>query len=305
MWGVLDPPEVRRKRAGSFYRRWTLRKQLVASGTRLLVGAAFALLLLGAWYLANRGFGREFRTKVVEELRRRGIDARVGKLTLDPFRGLVARDLRIYEANHRENPLVAISEVALDINYAALLHHQPFLNAVDVRNADLTFPAPDADARAPKAQLTQFRAHVYFPPSEIYVSQAEGFFCGIRVSANGQLLNRPDRKPSAAMTEAELRARMQLLQRAAAELSRFKFAGGAPSLQMKFSGDTDAIAKANVEVNVRGERIERGAYEMKSLALDAEWRDERLTVSRCEWNDSGGGFSAIANWDRRTTRGAY
>src|SRR3712207_5903369 len=92
---LLDPTKPKRP-PGSFYRRWTWRRQVVHSGARLLIAGTIALFLWSGWYVANKGFGRQFRTKVVEELRKRGIDASVRKLTLDPFRGLVAKDLRIY-----------------------------------------------------------------------------------------------------------------------------------------------------------------------------------------------------------------
>src|ERR687893_3079010 len=97
---LLDPTR-RRKPPGSFYRRWNWRRQIIASGTRLLLLGSFVLLLWGSWYLANRGFGREFRTKVVEELRKRGIETSVRRLTLDPFRGLVVQDLRIHDFRNR------------------------------------------------------------------------------------------------------------------------------------------------------------------------------------------------------------
>jgi hypothetical protein len=304
MWGVLDPPEVRRKRSGSFYRRWTWRRQLVASGTRLLILGGFALLLLGGWYLANKGFGREFRTKVVQELRKRGIDASVRKLTLDPFRGLVAKDLRIYDAKSRTT-LVAISEVALDINYAALFHRQSFLNAIDIRNADLTFPVAAGNPNATPAQLKEFSAHVYLPPGQIHISHAEGVFGGIRISATGQLINRPDPKAKRRITEAELRQRMELLQRIAMELGRFSFPGRAPSLQVKFSGDLAEMEKSHADIALSGERIQRGAYEIKAFTAAAEWIDGRLNLTRCEWTDNAGAISASASWETDTKRAEY
>ncbi len=209
---LLHPPKPG-KVSRSIYRRWTWRRQIAASGRRLVFLALLALLGWGGWYLANKGFGRQWRTKVVEELQKRGIDASVRRLTLDPFRGLVAQDVRIYDSRNREKPLAVISEIALDINYAALLHRQPFLNAIDVRNADLTFPNPTADPNAPKAQLSQFRAHVYFPPEQIFVSQADGIFCGIHISATGQLIKREDYKPARVVSEEEWRQRMELVQK--------------------------------------------------------------------------------------------
>ena len=215
---LLDPSRPRRS-SGSFYRKWNWRRQVAASGTRLLVLGIFALLIWGAWYLANRGLGKQFRVRVVEELHKRGIEASVGRLTLDPFRGLVAQDLRIYDFRNRETPLALVSEVSLDLNYSALLHHQPFLNAIDVRGANLTFPNVSGDPKGPKAQLQQFRAHVYFPPEQIYISQAEGIFCGVRISATGQLLKRADYKPGRELTAEEWRQRTELLQRVATELN--------------------------------------------------------------------------------------
>lgn len=166
--------------------------RLFISAVRLTVVLLLAGSLGGAWYLAHKGFGREWRQRVVEELHKHGVEASVAHLTLDPFRGLVAQDVRIFDYKQRENIIALISEVALDINYAALLQNQPFLNAVDIRNAQLRLPLAGAKRNAGPAQLTRFRAHIYFPPHQIYVAQADGIFCGVHVSASGQLIKRDD-----------------------------------------------------------------------------------------------------------------
>ena len=88
-----------------------------------------------------------------------------------------------------------MSEISLDINYAALFHHQPFLNALDIRNGNLTIPLPPVAGQVQQAELKRFRAHVYFPPERIEVSQAEGVFCGVRISASGQLIKRESYRP--------------------------------------------------------------------------------------------------------------
>ncbi len=301
---VIDLPP-RRKIARSFYRRWTWRRQLAASGRRLFVLALIALLLWGGWYLANKGFGRQWRTTVADELRKRGIEASVRRLTVDPFRGLVAQDVRIYEFGNRDKPLAVISELSLDINYAALLHRQPFLNAIDLRNAEVTFPNPGGDPKAPRANLQNFRAHVYFPPEQIYISQAEGIFCGVRVSATGQLLKREDYQPERVVSEEEWRKRWQMLQRVAAELQAFRFAGGPPTLQVTFSGDVAQMENARITATLRGDRLERGGYEIKTLEAAAEWSEQRLRLTKWEWSDQGGEFSGRASWNLADRRGDF
>jgi AsmA-like C-terminal region len=266
---------------------------------RLAVVAVLAGALGAGWYLARKGFGRQWRHRVVEELHKRGVEARIGRLTLDPFRGLVAQDVRIFDYKKREKTLAVVSEISLDINYAALLHHQPFLNALDVRNAQITLPLKGADGKSGKAQLTNFHAHVYFPPEQIYVSQAEGIFCGVRISASGQLIKRENYQPSPPLSDQEWHARLSMLRRVAEELKKISFPGGPPWLQVKFSGDLAQIENAHVEATLRGERLRRGDYEMRDLFAAAEWSDQTLDITQCEWRDNAGGFAAQASWSRQ------
>ena len=56
-----------------------------------------------------------------------------------------------------------------------------------------------------------------------------------------------------------------LLQRVAAELRRFTFPGRAAALQVKFSGDLSQFENARVEATLRGERMQRGNYEMQGF----------------------------------------
>ncbi len=138
MLPVLEAPQVRppaQHRQSTWARRIAV--SAAASGD---FRHAFFGILWGGWYLAKRGFGQQWRSLVVEELHKRGVEASVGRLTLDPFRGLVAKNVRIFDYKNRENTLALISEISLDINYAALIHHESFLNALDVRNAQITLP---------------------------------------------------------------------------------------------------------------------------------------------------------------------
>ena len=237
---VLEPPQVR---PSTRYRKRKWWRRIALGVMRLAVLAAMFGVIAGGYYLARRGFGREWRYRVVEELHKRGVEADIGRLTLDPFRGLVARHVRIFDYKNRENTLARISEVSLDINYAALVHRQPFLNALDVRDAQITLPLKTEGGNADKVQLTNFRAHVYFPPEQIYVSQAEGILCGIRISATGQLIKREDYQPSPAISPEEWQRRLSIAQRVLNELEKFRFPEALPSLQLKFSGDVAEIEK--------------------------------------------------------------
>src|ERR1043166_2700443 len=286
-------PELRRAR------------RVVAIAIRLTILAVIVAIFSAGYYLARRGFGREWRYRVVEELHKRGVEAQIGRLTLDPFRGLVAKNVRIFDYRNRENTLALISEVSLDINYAALIHHEPFLNALDVRDAQITFPIKTAEGKASRAQLSNLRAHIYFPPEQIYVSQAEGTFCGLRLSARGQLIKRAAYQPSAAMTAEEWQKRLSLAQRVVIELQKFSFPAGPPSLQVKFNGDVAELENARVEATLRGERLQRGSYEINNFSAAAEWNNQRLDIAHCEWGDGKGTFAGRGDWNRENNTAKF
>ncbi len=298
---VLEPAK---KSQANPRARHSFTHRLLVSIIRLLIVVLAAAIVGGGWYLAKEGFGRQWRTLVVEELHKRGVEASVRRLTLDPFRGLVAQDVRIYDYKHRENTVALISEVSLDINYAALLQHQPFLNALDLRNAQLTLRLTDAAGKIDEAQLKNFRAHVYFPPEQIYVSQAEGIFCGIRVSATGQLIKRANTPPSSPLSDEERQKRLAILQRVISELKKFSFLSQ-PSLQLKFSGDLADLENARIESTLRSERVRRDKYEMHDLLATAEFANQVLSLTRYEWKDNAGMFSAGGTWNRQTSEAHF
>src|SRR5438309_2963996 len=296
MPAILEPSQ--KSFASATHRPRTFARCLLATTARFLVVLILGAMAGGGWYLARKGFGRKWRGLVVEELHKHGVEASVRRLTLDPFRGLVAQDVRIYDYKNRENTIAEISRISLDVNYAALLQRQAFLNAIDIRNAQVTLPLPEgADPKSPHAQIKNLHAHIYFPPEQIYVSQADGIFCGIRISATGQLIKRNDYKPSKDVTPEEWQTRLAILQRSVSELSQFKFSER-PHLQIKFSGDVAQLENARVEGTLQTGPWQRGNYQAQKLTMTGEFADQTLSLGQCELRDALGGFSASAIWRR-------
>ena len=305
MPSTIERPLPQRPRLQRGRVRHPARVRLWHSFLRLTTVVVLAGLTGGGWYLAKKGFSRNWRDLVVEELHKRGVEASVRRLTLDPFRGLIARDVRIYDYRRREKTLAMVSEISLDINYAALFHHQPFLNALDIRNGELTIPLPATPGHVSNAELKRFRAHVYFPPERIEVRQAEGIFCGIRISASGQLIKRESYRPSETDSAEAAAARLRLLQTLVTTLQRFRYPAGPPELQVKFSGDLSQLDDAHVEATLRGNRIVHEEYVAQNVYLAGEWKEHALSLPRMEWSDHSGRVAATATWNEEDRRADF
>jgi hypothetical protein len=292
---IVEPPRTTATSAQD--RQLHFGRRFLVSAIRFLVIFGIAGGVGGGWYLATKGFGRKTREFITEELRKHGVEAHIAHLTLDPFRGLVAQDVRIYDYKNRDNTLAVVSEIALDLNYAALLQRQPFLNALDVRNAQMRLPVPGKSTKE-KPQLQHFNAHIYFPPEQIVVSQAEGLLCGVRISVTGQLIKRADYKPSPPLTDEEWQKRLSILQDAVEELQKLNYPAEHPSLQIKFSGDLAELENGRAEAILRAPRVRRGAYELQDFLATAEYAEQRLTINQIQWRDGQGTFSAHGDWVR-------
>jgi AsmA-like C-terminal region len=292
---VAELPEITSAAEAS---KPSLRRRIFISAVRFLFVLALGALAGGGWYLAKRGFGRSWRALVVEELHKHGVEASVRRLTLDPFHGLVAQDVRIFDYKHRENTIAQISRLSLDVNYAALMQRQPFLNGIDIRDAQVTLPLPvGVDPRLPRAAIRNLHAHIYFPPEQIYLSQADGIFCGIHISASGQLIKRKDYQPSHQVSDEEWQQRMMLFQRVVTELNKFTFETQ-PHLQIKFSGDLAQLENARLTGSLRAERFRRGTYQWEGLRLAGELAEQTLNLTECDWQDDLGTLKASARWHR-------
>lgn len=294
------PPSLARQH----YRGAVAARRKAMRVVRLLSFVALLAVAVGGWYVGKRGFGRQARLRIADELRKHGVHASISRLTLDPFRGLVAQDVRIFDAKN-ENTLAVISQIALDLNYSALLHHQPFLNSLEVRDARLTIPLPPNESLPTKARITNVRAHVYFPPDQIHLREIEGSISGVRFAVSGQLIKRADYQPPPDTSEAEWRRRMEWLQRIIAEMEACRFPAAAPVVQVKFTADLAHMEAARATLTFQADRVQRGAYELRDARVVAEWADEVLNVTRCEWHDAAGVFAAHATWRRRTNTAEF
>ena len=95
---VLEQPQ---QASAGQDRQSTFARRLAISILRLTVVLMIAAAIGGGWYVARKGFGGRTRARIVEELHRRGVETSIGHLMLNPFRGLVARNVRIFGSRAR------------------------------------------------------------------------------------------------------------------------------------------------------------------------------------------------------------
>ena len=246
----------------------------------LLVGGG------GSWYLYERGLTRPWRDLVIEELRRRGVEVSFGSLTVEPFRGLVAKNVRVFDSPKRERTLAQVNEMIVEANYANAVRGKPFLDSLTLVDAALQIPLDTKDPTGPTVTVEKLNTRIVLPADRLVVSRLTAVLFGIHVSASGQIVH-PDGWRSDPPGPDKTPDDLMLMTRVLDEFRALKFLDR-PRLDIHFGGDLAMPESIVVEASLATGRVERGTYRLDALDVALSWHNEALLLHRFEARDAVG-----------------
>ena len=277
-----------------------LRRSRDARAVRRFLQIIFLLLLLtagiGGRYLYNRGLTKSWRELVVAEVRKHGVEVSFTRLTVRPFRGLVAKDVKFYDSPARNRVIAHMNEMVIEANYANAAKHKPFLDALTLVDTTLRIPLDSRNPFGPAIRVDRLNARVLFPPDQVQVTRLDAMLFGIRVHAKGSLLIPPGFTFSQEKSEANL----SLMDTLVRELSALRYEGALPTLTLNFSGDLGRPEEIVVNAQLDGEKIRHGRYALASIALSATWQNNVLLLSRMDAADAKGRLQASGSYAPET-----
>lgn len=255
----------------------------------LLVGFGIAM----GWYVSSKGFTRKWRKYIVKEFRKAGVEVKIHRLTLDPFRGLVAKQVTVLDARDKKLALAWVDEVLLGVNYAAAMRGETFLDSADLRDANLWLPLDPKVKASPKITITKLNARLFLPPRQIYLAKAQAEVQGIQVFATGRLINPQAWDPKQNRHTAVMEIGQEVLQ----ELEKMKFGSPAPTMTIEFSGDLAQPDQIQADLRCRAREVRRKAYDIKSVNIAASLRKGVLELQQFHLVDARGELRAAGTYD--------
>ncbi len=264
-------------------------RRLLFVSLALLLGFGVAM----AWYVSSKGFTRKWRTYMVGQFRKAGVEVHIRRLTLDPFRGLVAKEVTVLDARDKRLVLAWVDEVLLGVNYAAAVHGQTFLDSADLRDANLWLPFDPENPDGPRMEITKLNARLFLPPRQIYLAKAQAEVQGIQVFATGRLINPQAWDPK----EHQQTAVMEIGQEVLEELEKMRFGNPPPTLTIEFSGDLAHTDQIQADFRFRAREVRRKNYEFKSINLMANCRNGILELQQLHAVDDHGELRANGTYD--------
>ena len=256
-----------------------------------LLGLILAGLLAAGWYAYNKGFTSKWRAFVVKEFRKRGVEVSLRRLTLEPFRGIVAKQVAIYDDRERRRTVAVIDEMLLVVNYANLFQGRAFIDALDLHDANLNLPLDPAHRNGANVEIRHLSGRLLLPPKQIHLSHLEADLYGIRLRASGSLIN-----PQAFSASIPAAATARII----SEAKAITFDGPPPQLDVRFSGDLAGPGQLFVEATLWAEKLRRGTSRLESLYVEGSFRDGTLHVRQLAAGDAEGSLRASGTYDPAT-----
>jgi hypothetical protein len=270
---------------------------------RLTLVLITLVLCWAAYYFYHQGFGQHWRALLAKEFYRFGLEIRVSRLTLDPFRGLVAKNLEIYGSDRRQTVLAQISDLSLDINYANLFQQEPALNAVDLRDAKISIPIDPAYPKAGRIRVTGIQSRIYFFPGRIEVRQASGVIFGIQLQASGTLVNPADFMLAKGSEPAHPEEKPQetFVRGLIKEIETLHFLGEPPQLGFTFQVDLANPSSLRLQGGrLFAQTLTRMHYQLRDLDCQFALENQRFDLQKLFVRDAHGELFATGNWNLGT-----
>lgn len=266
----------------------------------LIPFAVLAAVAVGGVALYHEGQRRLvswLRAKITEELAKENLRADIGKMTLDPLRGLVARECRLYGGPDQKLLLATFDRLRVEADLSRLLQRQQFISSVELTDAALALPLDPEDAQTQWLTLTGMNARILASGDRFEVRQARGRLEGVPVTMEGTLLkpsrmHRNRNRPPGEKREALdiLRERRQWLDELRGQLQHLDWRGSErpPQLDLRLTGDLDRPAEVQLWGRLRGENFRYRDYAVKELDVVAEWSRGEAVIREARLRDAVG-----------------
>jgi hypothetical protein len=271
---------------------------LFKTAIRLGLVAIFLGIPLGLYALRTFGIGFGAREALEQALSSPAIQVRIGQVMLDPFSGLVARDVAVSETGNTRRLLAKINRLSISPNLSELMERRIAVDTLTLVRAEASIPAgPGEDA--PRLEAREINASLVVLGDRLRLSQLEALVEGIRLRVTGEILNPFDFQPG---PEAEPDAeRTALIEKALTALRETAFPNGGPVFRAEF--EIDAARPESLEVSRFELSCPQAAHPraaLDSIDIQGSFSGGSLRIPVLRIRDAKGQLQASAEWNTST-----
>jgi hypothetical protein len=275
---------------------------LFKSTVRLALVLIFIGIPAAAYYQRVHGIGFGAKEALGKALSNPTLEVSIGHLSLNPFMGLVARDVRIKERSDHSNTLASINQVAISISLGELLHRRIMVDSLSLRLADASIPLPKSpDGR--RITIQNINAEIILLGDSLRLSSFEAAVEGIRLRFAGEVLNPfalqiPDHAP-----DPNAPGQDPPFEKILDALRETSFPRGELLIQGSFEVDASNLESLKIpDFSITCPLLKREEVSFSEIKIQGEYSDGRLRVPIIQIKDTSGMLQASGEWEKGTSQ---
>ena len=275
---------------------------LFKSVVRLALVLIFIGIPAAVYYQRIHGIGFGAKEALGQALSSPTIEVDIGHLSINPFMGLVARDVRVQERGNNAKTLASINQVAISISLGELMLGRVIVDSLSLREADASIPLPKSpDDR--RVTIKGINAEIILLGDSMRVSSFAATVEGIRILFTGEVQN-----PFALQLPEQSKnpnppGQNPPFEKVLTFLSETSFPHGEPLIQGTF--EIDAAHPESLQFSdfsITCPILNRKGLSFSELKIQGEYTDGRLRVPIIQIKDAGGILQASGEWERDTAK---
>lgn len=267
---------------------------------RLLLFLAASFVLAGGMYLNTTAFHERWHGFVTGELAQHGVHLNFEHLTVNPFGGLVAEGVKVFNDASKQQVVASVDRLNLDVDFGSLVEGRVKIDGLELLHASMALPVDPERPELTVIELKDLSARALLVERQLDIRHAEGLLSdGLRILISGVLELPQSKSDEPGMSAQErlsaMREHRAQIQRGLDWLARFR-APHVPTLSVKVSGALDRPKDLNAELLFQADGLEFEDYVWKELVAEAEYDGGFVDLKRLHLRDHLGTLDATATW---------
>ena len=274
---------------------------LFKSTVRLALVLIFIGIPAAVYYQRVHGIGFGAKEALGQALSSPTLEVGIGHLSINPFLGLVARDVRVRERGNDSNTLASINQVAISVSLGELIQRRVVVDSLSLRSADASIPLPRS-TDGQRVEIKDIHAEIIVLGAGMRVSSFEGTVAGIKVRLNGEVQNPFDLRLPENPVPAEQNQQNPPFEKILRWLAETSFARGEPVISARFTVDAaDPSTLAFPDFSITCPQVEHKAMVFSNIKIQGDFLDGRVRIPIIEIHDASGLLQASGEWELGTS----
>jgi len=270
-----------------FLVRWTIRAVLFV----LFIGLPAAII-----YLREVGIGYGLKERVAEALGGNGFRTEIGKLSVDPFKGLIAENVAVSETTAEGRDLARIERLVVSVNFADLLAGHVTIDHVQLDETDVSIPI-GTEPDSPRLNVDGVSAELSLLADQMRISSLVGRVQGVKVVLSGSLQNPRAFHFEDRATQQHPQKRQDLLNKIVEALSTLNYPGMQPELRVKINGDLADLSTLQISpILLRCGPIIAPNWRVEGVEAEADYENQVVSIKRFKLRGREGALNLSAQW---------